>query len=139
MQKQIKMLSAPLDSIPTRAPGSGGTYTMASVESTIRAYGNGEIELPEPEQDDPRYTRRAPGSGGPYTMATVAEFLGWHKKDGQPNHACRVAFEMIDAFDAKVVTRKQLRGVKRDVAREIVTKAMSLKREQERIAKQVGG
>jgi hypothetical protein len=64
----------------------------------------------------------------------VGAFLGWNKSDGHANHACRVAFEMLDAFEEKIVSREQLRGVKRDVAREIVSKAMALHREQERIA-----
>jgi hypothetical protein len=68
----------------------------------------------------------------------VAQFLGWTKGDGhgglRENHACKVAFEMLDAFEIGIVSRKELRGVKRDVAREIISKAMSLHREQERIA-----
>jgi flagellar biosynthesis GTPase FlhF len=75
----------------------------------------------------------------PYTEATLAKFLGWQTVDkahpeGRPNHACKVAFEMLDAFELGIVSRKELRGVKRDVAREIISRAMSLHREQERIA-----
>jgi hypothetical protein len=117
--------------------GTNAYIEAQTVESTIKAYGVGDIELPEPERTDAKHLRTSPGArGGRYTMASVASFLGWTKSDGQPNQACRVAFEMIDAFDSGVVTRKQLRGVKRDIAREIVTKAMSLKREQDRIAKE---
>jgi len=119
--------------------GTSAYIEAQTVESTIRAYGNGEIELPEPEsKTNEKHIRYAQKSilEHPYTKQTVAKFLGWLNPQGLANHACNVAFEMIDAFDAKVVTRKQLRGVKRDVAREIVTKAMGLKREQERIARQ---
>lgn len=122
--------------------GTSAYIEAQTVESTIRAYGNGEIKLPDPERIDSttRYANKEK-SIFPYSKMTVSRFLGWsnynEKADKeQPNHACNVAFEMIDAFDAKVVTRKQLRGVKRDVAREIITKAMALKREQERIAKE---
>lgn len=113
-------------------------YTEAqTLESTIRAYGNGEIELPEVERKDERYVRFAkPPSTGAYTMATVAAFLGWTKSDGQPNHKCRVAFEVVDAFAEKIVDRNSIRGVSREIANSIVTRAVTLKREQERIAKE---
>lgn len=123
--------------------GTSAYIEAQTVESTIRAYGNGEIELPRKLSKDTNKgavrdagIHASPRTQRLYTKEAVASFLGWTDKNDKPNHACRVAFEMIDAFDAKVVTRKQLRGVKRDVAREIVTKAMGLKREQERIAKQ---
>lgn len=113
--------------------GSNAYIEAQTVESTIRAYGAGEIELPqvEPNASVVRWSAQLP-----YTRETVAKFLGWINADGRGNHACRVAFEMLDAFKAGVVTRKQLRGVRRDVAREIVTKAMSLRKEQDRIAKE---
>lgn len=115
--------------------GTNAYIEAQTVESTIKAYGAGEIELPEPERTDAKHLRTSPGpGGGQYTMSSVAAFLGWTKADGQPNHACKVAFEMLDAFELGIVSRKELRGVKRDVAREIISKAMSLHREQERIA-----
>ena len=118
--------------------GTNAYIEAQTVESTIRAYGAGEIELPEVRREDERYLRYAKGpDSGPYTVDSVAKFLGWVKDStGKPNHACNVAFQMLDAFDKGVVERKQLRGIKRDVAREIIAKAMALKNEQERIAKQ---
>lgn len=117
--------------------GTNAYIEAQTVESTIRAYGAGEIDLPEVERNARKETiRTTPGSGGSYTMASVAAFLGWTKADGQPNHACNVAFQMLDAFELGIVSRKELRGVKRDVAREIITKAMALHREQERIAEE---
>lgn len=115
--------------------GTNAYIEAQTVESTIRAYGAGEIELPEPIRTDSKHLRTSPGPrGGQYTMASVALFLGWTKADGQPNHACNVAFQMLDAFELGIVSRKELRGVKRDVAREIISRAMALHREQERIA-----
>lgn len=116
--------------------GTNAYIEAQTVESTIRAYGAGEIELPEVRREDERYLRYAkvPDSG-PYTVDSVAKFLGWVKDStGKPNHACNVAFQMLDAFELGIVSRKELRGVKRDMAREIISKAMSLHREQERIA-----
>ncbi len=113
------------------------TELRRSSGSTIRAYGAGEIKLPEVRREDERYLRYAkvPDSG-PYTVDSVAKFLGWVKDStGKPNHACNVAFQMLDAFDIGIVSRKELRGVKRDVAREIISKAMALHREQERCAR----
>lgn len=116
---------------------SSNAYIEAqTVESTIRAFGNGEIDLPCISDGTKRKDYVRTCGHKEYTIETVASFLGWCKSDGRANHACRVAFEMLDAFEAGVVTRKQLRGVRRDVAREIVTKAMSLKKEQDRIAKE---
>lgn len=118
--------------------GTNAYIEAQTVESTIRAYGRGEIQLPEPEaKTNDKHLRYAQKSTfeHPFTKQSVAKFLGWLNPQGLANHACNVAFEMLDAFDAGVVTRKQLRGVKRDVAREIVTKSMALKREQQRIAK----
>lgn len=118
--------------------GTNAYIEAQTVESTIRAYGAGEIELPEVRREDERYLRYAkvPDSG-PYTVDSVAKFLGWVKDStGKPNHACKVAFEMLDAFELGIVSRKELRGVKRDVAREIIAKAMALHREQERIAEE---
>lgn len=117
--------------------GTNAYIEAQTVESTIRAYGAGEIELPEVARDTPqKHVRNVPPRSAerPYTMASVAEFLGWTKAGGEPNHACKVAFEMLDAFELGIVSRKELRGVKRDVAREIIAKAMALHREQERIA-----
>ena len=102
-----------------------------TVESTIRAYGNGEIELPKPERIDgtTRYADPDRESRNfPYSKTTIALFLGWvdwneEEQRWQPNHCCNVAFHTVDSFIEGVVTRKQLRGVKRDIAREIVTKA----------------
>lgn len=117
--------------------GTNAYIEAQTVESTIRAYGAGEIELPEPIRTDSKHLRTSPGPrGGQYTMASVASFLGWTKADGQPNHACNVAFQMLDAFELGIVSRKELRGVKRDMAREIISKAMALHREQERIAEE---
>lgn len=100
------------------------TIEAQTVESTIRAYGAGEIELPEvgdkTRKDAVRYVGPASGPH-PYTVDSVAKFLGWVKDaTGKPNHACNVAFQMLDAFELGIVSRKELRGVKRDVAREIV-------------------
>ena len=117
--------------------GTNAYIEAQTVESTIRAYGAGEIVLPKVAKDTPqKHVRNVPPKSAerPYTMASVAQFLGWTKAEGEPNHACKVAFEMLDAFEAGIVSRKQLRGVKRDVAREIISRAMSLHREQERIA-----
>ncbi len=117
--------------------GTNAYIEAQTVESTIRAYGRGEIEIPEPDpktnQKHIRHAQRG-SSEHPYTMQTIANFLGWVGSDGQPNHCCRVAFHTVDAFMEGIVTRKQLRGVKRDVAKEICGKAMAIKREQERIA-----
>jgi flagellar biosynthesis GTPase FlhF len=121
--------------------GTNAYIEAQTVESTIKAYGAGEIELPEVSQDTPekhiRHVRRG-SDERPYTVTSVAQFLGWTKGDGhgglRENHACKVAFEMLDAFEIGIVSRKELRGVKRDVAREIISKAMALHREQERIA-----
>lgn len=117
--------------------GTNAYIEAQTVESTIRAYGAGEIELPEVQPNARKETiRTTAASGGSYTMASVASFLGWTKAGGEPNHACKVAFEMLDAFELGIVSRKELRGVKRDVAREIIAKAMALHREQERIAEE---
>ncbi len=121
--------------------GTNAYIEAQTVESTIRAYGAGEIELPEVPKDTPkthvRYVAKS-SLQGPYTVQTVASFLGWlSSRTGggtQPNHACNVAFQMLDAFELGIVSRKELRGVKRDVAREIISRAMALHREQERIA-----
>lgn len=117
--------------------GTNAYIEAQTVESTIRAYGAGEIELPKVPKDTPnKHLRNVPPGSveGQYTMASVASFLGWTKAGGEPNHACNVAFQMLDAFELGIVSRKELRGVKRDVAREIISRAMALHREQERIA-----
>jgi flagellar biosynthesis GTPase FlhF len=117
--------------------GTNAYIEAQTVESTIKAYGAGEIVLPKVAKDTPqKHVRNVPPKSAerPYTMASVAQFLGWTKAEGEPNHACKVAFEMLDAFELGIVSRKELRGVKRDVAREIISKAMALHREQERIA-----
>lgn len=126
--------------------GTNAYIEAQTVESTIRAYGAGEIELPKVSKDTRkdaiRYVRPTSGARDDYpltgdkhyTVESIAQFLGWSKSDGRPNHACNVAFQMLDAFDLGIVSRKELRGVKRDVAREIISRAMALHREQERIA-----
>lgn len=122
--------------------GTNAYIEAQTVESTIRAYAAGEIELPEVDaKTNKGVIRYADQRSGlhPYTEKTVAQFLGWTRlkgEDVQPNHACNVAFQMLDAFDIGIVSRKELRGVKRDVAREIIAKAMALHREQERIAEE---
>jgi len=120
--------------------GTNAYIEAQTVESTIRAYGAGEIQLPEVERIDgnTRYANKEKRIF-PYTALSIAKFLGWSNynekaEKEQPNHACKVAFEMLDAFELGIVSRKELRGVKRDVAREIISKAMALHREQERIA-----
>ena len=123
--------------------GTNAYIEAQTVESTIRAYGAGEIELPEVAKDTPdsnvRYVSKSTLTG-PYTKSQLATFLGWTVATShgthQPNHACNVAFQMIDAFELGIVSRKELRSVKRDVAREIVSKATALHREQERIAEE---
>lgn len=124
--------------------GTNAYIEAQTVESTIRAYGAGEIKLPGVPKDTPkthiRYVHKSVCEG-PYTTATLAKFLGWQTFDeaypeGRPNHVCNVAFQMLDAFELGIVSRKELRGVKRDVAREIISKAMALHREQERIAEE---
>ena len=75
-----------------------------TVESTIRAYGAGEIKLPTiDEKTNKGHIRYANKSicEHPYTTATLAKFLGWQTFDeaypeGRPNHACNVAFQMLD-------------------------------------------
>ncbi len=121
--------------------GTNAYIEAQTVESTIRAYGAGEIQLPEVDEKTNKSAIRYAAKSSlqhPYTTQTVAQFLGWlSSRTGggtQPNHACKVAFEMLDAFELGIVSRKELRGVKRDVAREIIAKAMALHREQERIA-----
>jgi hypothetical protein len=121
--------------------GTNAYIEAQTVESTIRAYGAGEIQLPEVDEKTNKSHLRHAGPNQdqhPYTIRSVAQFLGWTKVDGEggakENHACKVAFEMLDAFELGIVSRKELRGVKRDVAREIISKAMALHREQERIA-----
>lgn len=126
--------------------GTNAYIEAQTVESTIRAYGAGEIELPKVSKDTRkdaiRYVRPTSGARDDYpltgdkhyTVESIAQFLGWSKSDGRPNHACNVAFQMLDAFELGIVSRKELRGVKRDVAREIISRAMALHREQERIA-----
>jgi len=117
--------------------GTNAAVEAETVATTIRAYGNGFIKLPEIEREDSRHIRYArPPTSGAYSMSSVAVFLAMAKADGQPNHACQVAFQMLDAFEAGIITKKSLRGLKRDVAREIVVKAIAIKKEQERIAKQ---
>ena len=65
------------------------TELRRSSASTIRAYGAGEIKLPEVSKDAKKqYERRAPGSGGTYTMASVASFLGWTKADFRKLSRC---------------------------------------------------
>lgn len=122
--------------------GTNAYIEAQTVESTIRAYGAGEIELPEvadkARKETIRYVDQRSGLH-PYTEKAVAQFLGWTRLKGddiQPNHACNVAFQMLDAFELGIVSRKELRGVKRDMAREIISKAMALHREQERIAEE---
>jgi len=121
--------------------GTNAYIEAQTVESTIRAYGAGEIQLPEVDEktrkDAIRYVTKSSLSH-PYSVQSVASFLGWTSANSrggtQPNHACKVAFQMLDAFELGIVSRKELRGVKRDVAREIISKAMAIHREQERIA-----
>lgn len=124
--------------------GTNAYIEAQTVESTIRAYGAGEIRLPEigskTRKEAVRYVNKSICSH-PYTVASLAKFLGWQTFDeaypeGRPNHACNVAFQMLDAFELGIVSRKELRGVKRDMAREIISKAMALHREQERIAEE---
>jgi ParB-like chromosome segregation protein Spo0J len=117
---------------------------VQTIESTIRAYGNGLIELPKvPKDTNKCHIRNAAQSSvqRPYTKDSVAKFLGWtrtrtNSSGVQPNNACNTAFEIIDAIELGIVKRDQFKKIKRDIAREIVTKAMALYREQERIAKQ---
>jgi hypothetical protein len=123
--------------------GTNAYIEAQTVESTIRAFAAGEIELPEVDlKTNTQHVRHARlGSAEhAYTVASVAEFLGWVKSDGhkgtQPNQACTVAFQMIDAFDLGIVKRDQLRGVSREIAREIVSRAMALHKQQEAMAKQ---
>ena len=123
--------------------GTNAAVEAETVAATIKAYGEGKIELPPlDKKTNEKLLRYAAKSGlqHPYTKTQVAEFLGWtsQRSNGgvQPNHCCNVAFEMLDAFDAGIITKKALKGLKRDVAREIVSKALAIKNEQERIAKQ---
>jgi hypothetical protein len=115
---------------------------VQTIESTIRAYGRGEIDLPKVQRHDhtTRFADR-PKCILAYNKSTIAEFLGWRtynqkKNEFQPNHACNTAFEIIDAINLGIVKRDQFKKIKRDIAREIVGKAMALYREQERNAKQ---
>lgn len=122
--------------------GTNAYIEAQTVESTIRAFAAGEIELPEVPKDTNKQHIRDAARGSvqrPYTIASLAEFLGWTKARGdgtQPNQACTVAFQMIDAFDLGIVKRDQLRGVSREIAREIVSRAMALHKQQEAMAKQ---
>lgn len=123
--------------------GTNAYIEAQTVESTIRAFAAGEIELPEVDpKTNNQHVRHAPRTSGehPYTVASVAEFLGWTKSNGskgtQPNQACTVAFQMIDAFDLGIVNRNELRGVSREIAREIVSRAMALHNQQQAMAKQ---
>ena len=86
--------------------GTNAYVEAQTVESTIRAFGAGEIELPEVPKDTRKDAVRNVFHGDGtrlYTVNSVAEFLGWIKPDGNANHCCRVAFEMLDAFDAVTV------------------------------------
>ena len=72
--------------------GTSAYIEAQTVESTIRAYGNGEIELPEPERMDKNVRFSPPDSGDyPYTMASVAEFLGWQPGYPFPGRPCSLS------------------------------------------------
>ena len=109
------------------------------MQALIDAYGRGEIELEKVavkrKKTELRYD--PPGSADhPYTKSTVARALGWTKsKQREPDYKCSVAFDLLDAVGEGILTRKQLRGIKRQVADEIVNQAMSVKRANERLAK----
>ena len=106
-------LTAPADAIqakPRPLVRVFSTIEAQTVESTIRAYGAGEIELPEvPKDTNKGHIRYADKSicKRPYSTVTLAKFLGWQTFDeghpeGRPNHACNVAFQMLDKLPKSV-------------------------------------
>jgi len=121
---------------------SSAFVEMETIEQTIAAYGRGEIELPKvpvkTNKKDIRYDAKS-DLLHPYTKSSVAEVLDWTSKRQsggmQPDYKCKVAFDMLDAIEAGIVTRKDLHNLKRQQADEIVSQAMAIKRENERLAR----
>lgn len=111
-----------------------------TVQAVIDAYGCGEIKLPAPGKDTNRTLIRyavLTTKQRPYTVNTIARFLGWTVQgEGEQvaNHACRVAFAVLDALDQKVITRAQIRGLKRELANVIVSQAMRIKKRKTQLA-----
>lgn len=95
--------------------GHSALVEIETIETTLEAYGNGEIELPALPKDTKLNVIHKVGSR-PYTHTAVAEFLGWTRKlrDGvKPNLACEMAFAAIDAMKRKFIKRSDLKGLKR--------------------------
>lgn len=116
---------------------------MENVEQTLKAAAVGEITLPPIGKNASKSKlRNCPALAGQfeYSEQQVAEFLGWTKSHGprgsQPNERCKVAFAMLDAVSEGLITRKQLIGMKRQAAHEIVKEAIKTKREVESVAKE---
>jgi hypothetical protein len=107
--------------------GTSAWVEVETIRAVIDAYGKGEIDLPAvPVKTASNLIRYAsPGSvKHPYTKAAVAEFLGWTKKATggtlQPNYACEIAFQVIDAIDKGFLKQSTLKGLKRSQLADIV-------------------
>jgi hypothetical protein len=117
--------------------GSDAYVESQTLESTIKAYGDGKIDLGEvPKDTNKKHIRHAPSgrSERSYTKQMVGEFLGWVGTDGELNNACRIGFQILDAIEAKLVTRKQLKKLDRTQARDVVKGAIKLMKKQKTIA-----
>lgn len=68
---------------------------VETIAATIKAFEDGEIELPAVDAKTPKASIYVAPGGATYTCNTVARFLGWtrkHEGDLQPTRACREAF-----------------------------------------------
>jgi hypothetical protein len=107
--------------------GSSGWVEIETVRATIDAHGRGLISLPRiPDATPKTLIRHVPRDSleRPYTKTSVAQFLGWTDRASngglQPNDACIIAFDGIDALEDRIPTKPQLYSLSRYKMKELV-------------------
>lgn len=91
---------------------------MEMVESTVKAYANGQVQLPATKKIGPK--KQLSERSGSYNAYTVADFLGWKQANQKPHYVVTIALGALELIDTKVLHRDQFKGLTNAQAESLV-------------------
>jgi hypothetical protein len=132
--------------------GTNAGVERETIRAVVQAYADGKIQLERPGDKVPlKSVRSAPSfrPGGhvvkdlndiakPYTAWSVARFLGWMSGD-QPSPRVRNALDVLEAEEARLVTKQNLEGLTSDQAGAVAAGATKIQDTFNKAAGIVGG
>lgn len=130
--------------------GTSAAVEHETIRAVVEAYGDGKIELPQPDPGaSPAYIRHAPSfvagetdavapdgnRSRPYTATTVAMFLGWMEPSGKPQKKVQNALAALQFIQEGILTERDFEGLTTQHAEAVVEQARRAKAQREATAR----